>query len=227
MNDLAKVASTLRIDFLKIADLERERTEVLNSERTAAMKDEDARELEQLIARRTERIRRQLEEFAHFPHWHLRHAQFLDDFAKKGSYEDSVFIMTKYPDPKHPTVNDPQLKKVIEAVCTAVTANKYVPRIASDQDYHTQLWDNVELHMLGCRRGIAIVQDKVKRELNPNVAIEWGWMLGLNRRVLYLVEKDFKQKRADWQGMSTSEFDWANPGPDADAAVKKFLPAKE
>lgn len=227
MHDLAKVASNLRVDFLKIADLERERTEVLNSDRPPGMRDEDARELEQLIARRIERIRRQLEEFAHFPHWHVRHAPLLEDFAKKGTFEDSVFIMTKYPDPKNPAVTDPQLKKVIDAVSAAVTANKYVPRIASDKDYHAQLWDNVELHMLGCRRGIAIVQDKVKQELNPNVAIEWGWMLGLDRRVLYLVEKDFKQERADWKGMSKYEFDWANPAPDVDAAVKKFLPAKE
>jgi len=226
MHDLGKVASNLRIDFLKLAELERERAEVLNSDRTAAMKDEDARELEQLIARRSDRIRRQLEEFAHFPHWHLRHAQFLVDFATKGTYEDSVFIMTKYPDPQKPAVTDPQLKKVIEAVSAGVVANKYVPRIASDKDYHMQLWDNVELHMLGCRRGIAIVQDKVKSELNPNVAIEWGWMLGLNRKVLYLVEKDFEQERADWKGMAKYEFDWANPGPDVEAAVKKFLPTK-
>ena len=227
MDDLDKVTVNLRTDFLKIAELQRERTEVYNSDRPAAMKDEDARELERSIARRTERIRRQLEEFAHFPHWHARHAQFLDDFAKKGNFEDSVFIMTKYPDPKNPAVTDPQLQKVIEAVSTAVAANRYVPRIASDKDYHMQVWDNVELHLLGCRRGIAIVQDKVKSEMNPNVAIEWGWMLGLDRRVLYLVEKSFEQERADWKGMIKYEFDWINPAPDINAAVKKFLPAKE
>jgi len=226
MYDLAKVASNLRVDFLKIAEHERERNEVLNSDRPAAMKDEDARQLEQEIARRKERITRQLEEFAHFPHWHVRHAQLLDEFAKQGNYEDSVFIMTKYPDPKNPAVTDPQLKNVIDVVSSAVVANKYVPRVASDKDYHAQLWDNVELHMLGCRRGIAIVQDKVKKELNPNVAIEWGWMLGLNRRVLYLVEKDFKRERADWKGMSNDQFDWANPAPGVNAAVKRFLPAK-
>jgi hypothetical protein len=227
MHDLPKLASNLRFDFLKIADLERERAEVLNSDRPPAMKDEDARQLEHEIARRSERIRRQLEEFAHFPHWHGRHAQVLDDFSKNGTFEDSVFIMTKYPDPQNPAVTDPQLKKVVDAVIQAVSANKYVPRVASDQDYHAQLWDNVELHLLGCRRGIAIVQDKVKEELNPNVAIEWGWMLGLDRKVLYLVEKDFKRERADWKGMTKYEFDWTNPAPGIDAAVKKFLPPKD
>jgi hypothetical protein len=227
LDDIAKVASNLRVDFLKIAALQVERNEILSSDRPPAMKDEDARELELLIARRTERIRRQLEEFAHFPFWHVRHAQFLDDFGKKGTFEDSVFIMTKFPDSKNPSVGDPQLERTIEAVSKAVIANNYVPRIASDKDYHAQLWDNVELHMLGCRRGIAIVQDKVKTELNPNVAIEWGWMLGLDRKVLYLVEKDFAQERADWKGMTKYEFDWSNPVPDVNVAMKKFLPARQ
>jgi hypothetical protein len=39
---------------------------------------------------------------------------------------------------------------------------------------HEQLWDNVELYLLGCRRGIAIVEDKYLPELNPNVAMDWA-----------------------------------------------------
>ena len=226
MHDIAKVVSNLRFDFLRVAELERQRNDVLASDRSLAHKDEDAQQLAQEIARLSQRIQRQLEAFAQFPHWHLRHAQFLAEFAQKGSYEDSVFIMTKYPDPKHPVVTDPKLQRVIDTVCKAVGDRHYVPRIAGDADYHAQLWDNVELHMLGCRRGIAIVQDKVKKEMNPNVAIEWGWMLGLNRRVLYLVEKTFKRERADWNGMIKHPFDWDDPDPGVRAAVEKFLPAK-
>ena len=48
----------------------------------------------------------------------------------------------------------------------------------------------------------AMVEDKYAPELNPNVAMEWGWMRGLGRRVLYLVEQTFTKKRADWSGSS-------------------------
>jgi len=226
MHDLATVIADLRADFVKLAELETQQNQVYRDGRSLASQDEDADRIKQEIAWRTNRIERNLEAFAHFPHWHIRHAQILEDFKKNGTYDDSVFIMTKYPDPNNPAVTDPDLVLVIETVKAAVKAANYEPRVASDQDYHMQLWDNVELHMLGCRRGIAIVQDKVKAELNPNVAIEWGWMLGLDRRVLYLVEKGFKQERADWKGMSSSEFDWANPAPGVEAAVKKFLPPK-
>jgi hypothetical protein len=228
MRDLTKATLDLRLIFLEIEKYERDRKKVLGDHaRSDAEKDEDARDLAQIIARQTARVHKLLEEFADFPHWHARHAPLLSEFKKNGAYEDSVFVMTKYPDPKRPLVTDAQLKRVIDAVSTAVAANRYVPRVASDKDYHRHLWDNVELYMLGCRRGIAIVQDKAKRELNPNVAIEWGWMLGLNRGVLYLVEKDFKRERADWTGMIKYEFDWNNPEPDIATAVRKFLPPKE
>jgi hypothetical protein len=31
--------------------------------------------------------------------------------------------------------------------------------------------------------------------------MEWGWMRGMGRDVLYLVEKDFKKQRADRGGL--------------------------
>jgi hypothetical protein len=89
------------------------------------------------------------------------------------------------------------------------------------------LWDNVELHLLGCSRGVAIVEDKYTKELNPNVAMEWGWMVGMGRRVLYLVEKSFKHARADWGGLIKEEFDWEKPADDIKQAVHKFLGCAE
>jgi hypothetical protein len=223
MDDLHRVSSHLSEDYLDLARLKGRLTALLESDRQPADKQERKGRLDQEIQWLEDKIRQQLEDFAHFPHWHVRHAPMLADFERKGKYETSVFIMTKYPDPTNPAVADPQLRRVVDAVSAAVTANNHVPRIASDRDYHARLWDNVELHMLGCRRGIAIVEDKVKSELNPNVAMEWGWMLGLNRDVLYLVEKDFKQERADWKGLIRYEFDWADPDQSIRDAVAKFL----
>jgi len=131
--------------------------------------------------------------------------------------------MTKFPDPKKPAPVDAQLTAVIQAVRDAVQSCGYVPRIASDGQYHPMLWDNVELYLLGCQRGIAIVEDKYLPELNPNVAMEWGWMRGMGRNVLYLVENDFKRERADWGGLIQSPFDWTNPGPDIKAGVEAWL----
>jgi hypothetical protein len=141
----------------------------------------------------------------------------------RGTYEDFVFIMTKFPDPQDARPEAGQLRKVIETVQTAVVARGYKARIAWERDYTRWLFANVELFLLGCARGVAIVEDKYLPELNPNVAIEWGWMTGMGREVLYLREKTFAHARADWAGLINYTFDWNDPNQDIELAVNKFL----
>ena len=83
---------------------------------------------------------------------------------------------------------DAELQRVLDAAADALADAGYKPRIAQGMNYHESLWDNVELHLLGCSRGVAIVEDQYRAELNPNVAMEWGWMRGMGKPVLYLVE---------------------------------------
>jgi len=223
MIDFDNALAALRYDILKVAQLEHDRLELLNSPLNPAMKDERDQELKKDIERLRERLVRLLGEVVEFPPQHLRHGQLLDQFHQVAPFEKSVFVMTKFPDPKKPKVVDVQLGGVIEAVRDAIDSCGYVARVASDAQYHNILWDNVELYLLGCKRGIAIVEDKYLPELNPNVAMEWGWMRGMGRNVLYLVEKDFKERRADWGGLIESRFDWANPGSDIKTGVENWL----
>jgi hypothetical protein len=222
-NAFESAFAALRVDIVKMAQLDRERLDLLNQPLSPAQKDER----DQGIKREIERLRllvvRTLREIVEFPPQHSRHGQILDQFHQVAPFDKSVFVMTKFPDPKKPAPVDAQLEAVIQAVRDAVQNCGCVPRIASDGQYHPILWDNVELYLLGCRRGIAIVEDKYLPELNPNVAMEWGWMRGMGRNVLYLVEKDFKKQRADWGGLIESQFDWANPGPDIKAGVEAWL----
>ncbi len=92
--------------------------------------------------------------------------------------------------------------------------------------YTRWLFGNVELFLLGCARGIAIVEDKYIPELNPNVAIEWGWMTAMGRDVLYLREEGFKHDRADWSGLVNYTFEWDKPKQGIEDAVNKFLPIR-
>jgi hypothetical protein len=78
----------------------------------------------------------------------------------------------------------------------------YKPRIACENDYTRWLFGNVESCVFGCARGIAIVEDKYLPELNPNVAIEWGWMTGMGRDGPLFTEQGFDHGRADWSGGS-------------------------
>lgn len=223
MIDLDDALAALRVDILRTAKLENDRLELLNSPLNPAMKDERDSDLKSDIERQRKRMISVIENVVEFPPQHARHSALLEQFHKIAAFDKSVFVMTKFPDPKKAAVVDQQLADVIQAVRDAVQDRGFVARVASDNQYHGILWDNVELYLLGCCRGIAIVEDKYLPELNPNVAMEWGWMRGMGRDVLYLVEKDFKKQRADWNGLIERSFDWANPAPDIKAAVTDWL----
>jgi hypothetical protein len=220
---LAALAKLLRLE----ASLERDRRENLNEATLPkAFRDErDALLLQQIESvRREKRLR--LDELVRYPPFHDRHFSKLEQFHKAAncSFDKSVFIMTKFPEGS--SALDQQLQKVIDAVRAAVTAAGYVPRVASDPPpFHALLWDNVELFLLGSSRAVAILESKYKPELNPNVAMEWGWMRGMGRSILPLVENEFTYQRADWGGLLESRFAWDNPDTDINKAVTTWLSA--
>jgi hypothetical protein len=225
MLSLEETLTTLR-ELMRIErNRSQERLDLLNSPLPPGLKDEQEKELADRIAKLQQQLQSVARELTLFPPHHLRHQMKIAEFHQDGTFDKSVFVMTKFPAAHAANGGkDVELTAVITAVRAAVTACGFTPRVASDRRYHPALWDNVELYLLGCNRGIAIVEDKYLPELNPNVSMEWGWMRGMGRDVLYLVEKDFKHERADWNGLIQEPFDWTNPALDIDKAVKGWLP---
>lgn len=165
-----------------------------------------------------------LEALERHPHRYMGFFDELKKFHEGGAFEDSVFVMTKYP--KEGDEKAGPLQKVIEEVVSGIRARGYVPRLAADAVHQTWMWGNVELYLLGCRRGVAIVEDRYLPELNPNVAMEWGWMKAMGREVLFLREKNFHHGRADWEGLIAYEFVWDDPAPGVGKALGAFLPER-
>jgi len=187
--------------------------------------DEELRDLEIAISSRRQEASRRgkaiLAELEQYPDRHYGIERYLSEFHNAGTFDQSVFIMTKYPDGSTP--EDRALTNVIRSVQAAVAGCGMIPRLASDRSFHDRLWTNVQIYMLGCRHGIAIVESKYRAELNPNIAMEWGWMTGMGRSVLYLRERTFSHARADWDGLLHDTFDWDNPDPGVSDAVGRFL----
>jgi hypothetical protein len=181
--------------------------------------------LQQRVDWSTKRVGDELQRLVDFPPRHIRHFPLLQAFWDDGSYERSVFVMTKFPDPGG-NPKTPELERVIKAVKSAVDASGFTPRVAQfPRNYHPGLWDSVELHLLGCRQGIAIVEDCYLPELNPNVAMEWGWMRGMGKPILFLIEEGFGHFRADLGDLLKEQFSWADPGPSINAAVSGLAEA--
>jgi hypothetical protein len=127
----------------------------------------------------------------------------------------NVFIMT----PFHKAVG-----KVIEALESALRDAGLNPLRADGKNYlkDRNLWHNVCVYMLCCGSGVAVLENQARREFNPNVALEYGFMRALDKRVLLLAEKNFKAIRADIGGIVRESFDARRPNSVA-TAVRRWL----
>ena len=123
-------------------------------------------------------------------------------------YDESVFVMMKYPDPG--AMDPPQCRLLTDiwtTLCQTLATYGLTARRADKKTYVDQLWENVCVYMLGCRYGIAVLEDRAANELNPNVTLEYGFMKALNRSVALLRDMNFKHDRADLTGKLAKPFE--------------------
>ena len=130
-------------------------------------------------------------------------ASLLNDHPR---YEENVFLMTRF-------AADPALNSTLEYVKTLLESRRLRGLRADDKTYPRDriLWNNLCTYMLGCSKGIAILEDKVRPDFNPNIGIEYGFMKALNKPVLVLADKDFQRISADLSGIIRQRFDLNNP----------------
>jgi nucleoside 2-deoxyribosyltransferase len=138
--------------------------------------------------------------------------------------------MTKYLSLEN-TALDSELRAIIHLVLSTVADCGFEPLLADENNLHDYLWDNVVCHMLACSYGIAIVESKFRPELNPNVAMEWGWKRAMRKPVLWLIEKDaekdLKFVPADVGGLIRAPFDWEKPQAHIANAITKYFQAQQ
>ena len=124
-------------------------------------------------------------------------------FKDHPHYSRNVFIMTRFVPGNRLLVSlDAELRSVLRA-------HGLEPVRADDKMYmpDRNLWNNVCVYMVCCKIGIAILEDRIADEFNPNVALEYGFMRGLNKRALLLADTGFRNLRADVIGTLRETFD--------------------
>jgi hypothetical protein len=84
------------------------------------------------------------------------------------------------------------------------------------------LWDNVSTYMICCKYGIAVLEDAISNEFNPNVALEYGFMRALAKPTLLLKESRLKP-RADILGTLWETFDILDIEETISRAVLKWI----
>lgn len=132
-------------------------------------------------------------------------AQSLRKFRSDHAFGDSVFVMMKFPDGL-PKKQAKLLNRIFELVKLTLSAYGLVARRADKKQYEPDLWNNLCVHMFGCQFGLAILEDRGANEMNPNIALEYGFMKAMNREVGLLREEGFKHDRADLIGKLVKPF---------------------
>lgn len=140
-------------------------------------------------------------------------------FADHPTYDRNVFLMTRFDPGNRLLVQlDVELRRVLRE-------HGFDPVRADDKMYmpDRNLWNNVCVYMLCSHQGVAILEDRVANELNPNVALEYGFMRALNKRTLLLADSGFRNLRADIIGTLRETFDITDIEATVEPALERWI----
>lgn len=130
----------------------------------------------------------------------------------------NVFLMMRF-------IRGEQYTRVVECITQTLQRYGLYALRADDRTYKDQLWENVRAYMGACRYGIAIFEDIDKRDFNPNISIELGYMLGTKPplSVLILKERRLESLPTDILGHLYKEFDAFHIQETIEPAVRQWL----
>jgi hypothetical protein len=95
--------------------------------------------------------------------------------------------------------------------------------LARDVVFHMQLWSNVRFCMENSRYAIAVFERIIQPEYNPNVSLEFGFILALRRPYLILKERSLQMLHTDITGQVYTSFDSHNVVETVATAIEKWL----
>jgi len=78
---------------------------------------------------------------------------------------------------------------------------------ADDKEYMDDLFSNIKTYMYGCDFGVAIFERISEDNFNPNVSLEVGYMMGMEKQVLLLKDKTLNSLHTDLAGKLYKPFD--------------------
>ena len=114
----------------------------------------------------------------------------LDDYP---CYSRNVFIMMRFKRSK-------QFDEIVNAIREGLHTYGLYGIRADDKAYTDDLWLNICAYMWSSKFGVAVLEDFEERDFNPNIALEYGFMMGLGRRVLLLKEDRMPRVPSDITG---------------------------
>ena len=131
-----------------------------------------------------------------------------DSLAKfRGDFPDTsriAFVMMRFGE-------STAHSRILAGVRSALDPHGFVGLRADDKQYHDDLYYNTLTYVHGCRFGIAVF-DRIETDaFNPNVSLEVGYMMGINKSVCFLKDKTLRTLHTDLIGKLYRTFDPHDP----------------
>jgi len=126
------------------------------------------------------------------------------------------FIMMKFE-------NTPTHKNILKTVKEVLGSYGLKGIRSDDKEYHSDLFHNIETCMHGCGFGIAIFDRIEGEEFSPNVSLEVGYMMALQKPICLLKDKNLGTLHADLLGKLYREFDPQKPERKVRYELSKWL----
>jgi hypothetical protein len=112
---------------------------------------------------------------------------------------------------------------IVTAIRSAVEADGGMALRADDRQYNRMLFENIRTYMHGCGFGIAVFERLEVQEFNPNVALEVGYMMALNKPVCLLKDQTLTALQADLGGELYKSFDPQRPMETIPPELSKWM----
>ncbi len=153
------------------------------------------------------------------PHEDLKEplTRFRKDHLKS---ESCCFLMMKFEDTKIQT-------GIVEILREIFEINSLTLLRADDKWYADDLFLNIKTYMHGCAFGVALFERINSNYFNPNVSLEIGYMMAMNKPLLFLKDRTLTSLHSDLISRLYYEYDFQNPKATLETVTRKWLTDKE
>ena len=151
---------------------------------------------------------------------HTARAALLRFLVDHPDYAQNCFLIM-------PFVQTPLHRAISQALRAALRAHGFNAVRADDRVYSEDLLTNIQAYIHGCRLAVAVFERIQAETFNPNVSLEVGYFLGMNKPVCLLKERTLPRLPSDLVGRLYEEFDAHTLDVSIADAVARWLRARD
>ncbi|WP_291117877.1 hypothetical protein [Empedobacter sp. UBA7248] len=141
-------------------------------------------------------------------------------FKDNNKSQITAFLMMKFEDSNIQS-------NIVEVIKNIFNKHHIKVLRADDKWYSDDLFTNIKTYLHCCNFGIGLFERVRSDYFNPNVSLEIGYMMAMDKPVLLLKDDTLKSLHTDLVSRLYYTFDYQNPEKHLEYAIERWLKDKE